>query len=502
MYLKFHEESPTVFRFCAILESEFDLTGEHFSPLEFGSNRDPRHIMITPTKPPHPPSENPMSAPENTPQFIPLSEIERRQKKPFAFLKFLTTVVLGILFGMALFLVWLVFATTEEQRERLFSPIFETTSAVQGFAGLQSPITMLVMGVDVDRPGSQGNSFEGVRSDTMMLVKLDPSENTINIISIPRDSRVSIPGYGTDKVNAAFAYGGLDKAKETVQSNFGVTLDRTLVINTAGVRDVVDALGGIDVYVDQPMRYRDYSAKLFIDLQPGLHHLSGSQAEGFLRFRHDALGDIGRIRRQQVFMSAVLKRIKDPTVWLSLPHVIDVGRQYIQTDMNNAELISIATYAKGIGQSGFQVGTIPGGGGMGGGVSYWNVDPQRAEMLINRLIQGVVPLEESTQTDVAVTVGLLYTKKHSEDVTYLEAQVEAQGWKVACRSPQRSRHTQLVVHNMAKTSGDFDKLRHISSAFENLQLIFAPVGSTFETNSCGNTDFTIVLGDNTRSLTE
>jgi polyisoprenyl-teichoic acid--peptidoglycan teichoic acid transferase len=433
----------------------------------------------------------------------PLTFNSPRKPRIAGFFRFLGTVVLGILFGSTLFLAWLTFATTEEQRQNLFAPLYETQNIVQSITGLQTPTSLLVMGVDM--PGRRGGDpYEGVRSDTMMLVKMDPGAKTISVISVPRDSRVQLArGKGVDKINAAFAYGGPTLAKETVEQNFGLTLDHMVVINTAGVRDVIDAMGGIDVYIDKPMRYKDYTAKLFIDFQPGYHHLNGSQAEGFLRFRHDPLGDIGRVRRQQVFISAVLRRLKDPTVWLSVPNIINVGMKYVITDLSTSDLIAMAAFAKDVPPSGFQVATLPGHSGMIGGGSYWTVDNASATALINRMILGLIPAPAPTDTTlVEPTVGILYSKTHQADLEAWKALFAEAGVKVSCQSRERQRPTQFIVHNMAMRTEDFDKIRHISPAFANLQLIFAPIGSTFETNSCGNTDYTIVLGENTRSLSD
>ena len=210
----------------------------------------------------------------------------------------------------------------------------------------------------------------------------------------------------------------------------------------------------------------------------------------------------GRVRRQQVFLSAIMKRLKDPTVWLSIPHVIDVGMKYVVTDLTPADLIGMATFAKGVEPSGFQVGTLPGHPGMIGGGSYWIVNPDDSEKLINRLFLGIIPTPETADLKRISTVGLLYSKTHAADLPAWQAKIEEEGFAVQCKASQRQRPTQFIVHHMGKTNADFDKIRHISPAFANVQLIFSPYGSTFESNSCGNTDFTLVLGDNTRSLSD
>lgn len=165
---------------------------------------------------------------------------------------------------------------------------------------------ILLMGVDAPNRrlgGKEVDLFEGTRTDTMMLMRVDAGKKRVSVVSIPRDSKVYISGSrGIDKINAAHALGGPDLAVQTVQDSFGIPIDNFMVINFQGVRDLVNAIGGIDLYIEKPMHYTDHTAKLFIDFEPGNTHLNGEQAEAFLRFRHDQLGDIGRIRRQQQFI--------------------------------------------------------------------------------------------------------------------------------------------------------------------------------------------------------
>jgi len=144
-------------------------------------------------------------------------------------------------------------------------------------------------------------SFQG-RSDTILVCRLDPIANSLSVLSIPRDTQARIPGYrGLQKINGANAFGGPLLAAQTIDDLLGIPVDHYAVINVHGLVELVDELGGITVVVPKRMKYTDNSAKLKINLDPGPHVLSGVEAMGFVRFRHDALGDIGRVQRQELF---------------------------------------------------------------------------------------------------------------------------------------------------------------------------------------------------------
>ena len=147
---------------------------------------------------------------------------------------------------------------------------------------------ILFLGVDSNGQGT--DPFIGTRSDSTILINIDPFTRTVNIVSIPRDSKVPIDGHGIDKLNAAYAYGGADLAVRTIEQTFGVKINHYVVLNSSGIKDLVDAIGGLNVYVEKRMRYVDRTDHLNIDLYPGYQFLNGKQAEGYVRFRHDAIG--------------------------------------------------------------------------------------------------------------------------------------------------------------------------------------------------------------------
>ncbi len=204
---------------------------------------------------------------------------------------------------------------------------------------LTQPYQILVMGID------GAGSFEG-RSDTMLLVRFDNSDRRINILTIPRDTRVRIPNYGYDKINAANVFGGANLAIETVQEKLnGVKIDRYIRLDSSGLDEIIDAIGGVEVNVPKVMQYEDKTQKLSIDLRPGLQTLNGKQAEGFIRYRNDGDGDIGRIKRQQIMLQALKAKITNPLILLRLPELIPVIQKHINTNLTAEEIQAIAIFS-------------------------------------------------------------------------------------------------------------------------------------------------------------
>ena len=170
---------------------------------------------------------------------------------------------------------------------------------------------ILILGVDSNGPNTL--PFSGVRSDTMIILNIDTRGKSVNAISIPRDSKVYLADeHGVQKINAAYALGGIELTKRTIEETLGIRIHNYIIINSEGVRKLIDTIGGVPIHIDQNMHYNDYSAKLHINFTKGDYILNGEQAEAYLRFRKDNLGDIGRVHRQQKFIKALIEQIKAP----------------------------------------------------------------------------------------------------------------------------------------------------------------------------------------------
>ncbi len=174
-------------------------------------------------------------------------------------------------------------------------------------------------------------------TDTILVAQLRPG-GEVRLLSIPRDTWMNIPGWGYGKVNGANPHGGPRMLVNAVQQLTGLPIDAYALLSLNALRDLTEAAGGVNLTVAKDLKYDDVAGKLHIDLKAGPQHLNAVQAEGFLRFRHDSEGDIGRVRRQQEFLAALTARLKSPLNLWRLPAVVgalnrnassDLGRQTV-----------------------------------------------------------------------------------------------------------------------------------------------------------------------------
>lgn len=224
------------------------------------------------------------------------------------------------------------------------------------------PVNILVMGIDrVPNAPDDSEAVFGGRSDTMLLVRIDPVNESVNLLSIPRDTRVDIPGIGINKINHANAAGGAELAAQAVSHNMdGVEVDRYVRVSTEAFRELVDLLGGVTVFVPYRMYYVDNTQDLHIDLQPGEQTLNGQQAEGFARFRHDAYGDVGRVQRQQQLIRALRERVMNPTVLPKIPEAMQILQRNLDTNLSLDEMLALINFGLNLEQDHFRMVMLPG----------------------------------------------------------------------------------------------------------------------------------------------
>lgn len=253
---------------------------------------------------------------------------------------------------------------------------------------LNKKTSILFLGIDEVFPGSNGlNESGGIkwkgRSDTIIILVCDPLKNTINALNIPRDTRIAIDGYDIEKINYLNAKDGPEKTKLYVEALLGTHIDHFIAANLHGISNIIDEIGGIVVDVPKRLKYEDRTAKLKINLYPGKQLLNGKQAAGFLRFRHDDLGDIGRITRQQKFMKALLRKMVDPIVFAKTPAILTNFKSNIYTDLTQREIVQVANFIRNVPSSKQKVEMLPGKCGELNDVSYWIPLRQETRQLVN-----------------------------------------------------------------------------------------------------------------------
>ena len=190
---------------------------------------------------------------------------------------------------------------------------------------------ILLLGSDKRAGGEDGVES---RSDTVMLVHVDPDNDYLSILSLPRDLWVEIPGHGMDKLNAAYSFGGLSLTVNTVQQLTNVDVDQTVEIDFKSFEDLTDALGGVYVDVDRRYNYNSEDQGFeSIWISPGYQLLNGKDALDYVRFRHDSNLDFGRMERQQRFLAAAREQISGWNLATKLPGLISALADNVQTTM-------------------------------------------------------------------------------------------------------------------------------------------------------------------------
>ena len=218
-----------------------------------------------------------------------------------------------------------------------------------------------------------GGDAQGARSDTMLLVHISKKRDSAVIISFPRDSVVTIPEHISssdstktvparlNKLNAAFSFGGAPLLISTLEGATGLRIDHYIEINFLGFKNIIDALGGIDVCVKKNIK--DNKSNLVLDA--GLQTLDGVQALKYVRTRYfDGLGDIGRMTRQQEFMSAVLRKATSTGTLLNPIKLVNFFNAAIKTvttdkELNKNDLLTLGKQLKNLSADRVRTLTVP-----------------------------------------------------------------------------------------------------------------------------------------------
>ncbi|MEK4511885.1 LytR family transcriptional regulator [Paenibacillus anaericanus] len=265
------------------------------------------------------------------------------------FLKVLLTVIILLVIGVGIYLGSMVVTLND---------VIDETGSPEAVAPENSakvkPITMLLLGTDY-RPET-GTHL----TDVMMVIAINPETKSATIVSLPRDTRMQMDGYKTNKINAFYpnflakekksGISAKQEMKTMMSKYFDLTIDYVVVMNFQGFRDVVDALGGVDVNVDANMCYRDRADGTDINLQQGAQHLDGDKALGYVRYRKSncspktkASDDFDRNRRQNEVLHALMDQAKSMNGVLGAGNVIKAIGKNVETDFESAQMKNMIT---------------------------------------------------------------------------------------------------------------------------------------------------------------
>lgn len=250
---------------------------------------------------------------------------------------------------------------------------------------LNKRINVLLLGID-DGDSEDMALDTPKRTDAMIVVSFDPENKDVAMLSIPRDTRVSIPGRRwPDKANSAYAYGGVSLAKQTVANLLQIPIHYYMLVNWQGFIEVVDMMGGVDMYVDHNMNYEDPYANLKIHIKQGYQHLNGKQSGEYVRFRHDELGDIGRVQRQQKFLKTLASQFFTFSNLVKTPALIQTMFKYVSTDMDAMTMLRAANSFRIFGDSSLHSEMLFGDFKTIQEISYWQTTPSQVAKTLDKL---------------------------------------------------------------------------------------------------------------------
>lgn len=181
------------------------------------------------------------------------------------------------------------------------------------------------------------------RADAIMIVSIDPVAKKASLLSVLRDTYVHIPGHGMNRINAALSLGGPELAMKTVSELTGLDMQFYVYADFEGFIRLVDAMGGVDFYVEKNMYYPDEIPEYSINLKQGYQHLDGRKALQYVRFRHDALSDYTRTERQRNFLKALAEKAQSPATLIRLPKLLNEVEPYIETNLTLFRMMQLGT---------------------------------------------------------------------------------------------------------------------------------------------------------------
>lgn len=243
---------------------------------------------------------------------------------------------------------------------------------------------ILLLGVDARQGEKQS------RSDTMMLVSIDPELEKVAVISIPRDTKVDVEGSSLDKICTANFVGGPEMAVRSVENLLDIDIDHYVVADFTGFEKIVDTLGGVTVNV----KHRMYKAGEGIDLYPGVQRMDGKDALAFVRYRDYSLGDIDRNSQQQEFVRALFDELMQAGTITKLPVLAMQLNDYVETNWGIGDMVKIVSWVPFIQNDAIVCQTLPGyfydERNNEGQVlqSYWLADKQQAGELLDNVLAG------------------------------------------------------------------------------------------------------------------
>ncbi|AVK96581.1 transcriptional regulator [Lysinibacillus sphaericus] len=285
--------------------------------------------------------------------------------------------IVGSLLTIFLIFIGTAYYTIQKTMNKINTPLVEATDITEEAPKTmkkKEPFSVLLLGVD-ERSNDSG------RSDTMIVITVNPEKQTMKMLSIPRDTRTEIIGHDTvDKINHAYAFGGVPMAMDTVENLLDIPLDYYVFINMEGFLQIIDTLGGVTIQNDMDLTYDSYH------FPKGELSLNGDEALIFSRIRYeDPRGDFGRQIRQRQIIEAVMKKASTPSVILKASDMLDVVGDNVRMNFTVKDLIQLQSIYKKMDSSIEQLSFEAEGGKMIDRIWYYVPDETELQQIQTEL---------------------------------------------------------------------------------------------------------------------
>lgn len=352
---------------------------------------------------------------------------------------------------------------------------------------VKEPVNILLLGVDA---GDYNNktSHNPKRSDTMILVRYNPDDNKVYMLSLPRDTRVTINGH-KEKLNAAHSIGGVPLAIETIEKMLGLKINYYAKVDYSGFRSCIDAIGGIDMEIPYNMDYDAYGINIHFK-KGEFVHMDGKKAEEFVRWRKNndgggyAMGDLGRVATQQQFILKIIEKMKTPAGILKIPSLIETASKYVTTNMNAATMIKYMFKLRSIDASQINNKVLEGEPKYIGGVSYFIYNKEKNQEYLSNFKDGNTEAAAKDLDRGKIKIKILNSTGVSGLAAKYKNKLESLGYNVTSIGNYTKKQDFTIIN-------DYSKSDYGQALFNDLG--FGDV--TEKQNSDTNSDVVIILGD-------
>ncbi len=360
------------------------------------------------------------------------------------------------------------------------------TQPISESNNLSRAVNILVLGVEpvINENVTEANSTFRGQIDTVLLLHFDPVDRSLKLLSIPRDSLVEIENGGVDRVKNLNIDNNGETTAKIISKNFRyLTIDRYLRLTTDAVAKLIDAVGGVEVFVPEAISYEDKTQKLKIDLVVGWQTLNGEKTLQFVRYL-DNNGDLERVQRQQIAIEAFRKRLQNPTIVARIPEIISILRSNIDTNLSQEEILVLGNFSAELQRDNLQMILLAGATESDGS---WLIDKTGRDRILNQFFgQFSTPISNNNNNLTGARITIQNTTRRSQLSQELFDYLNKRNfWNVRIIDdlPMELRETQIIAQK-----GDIDLATQLKTFLNFGKINASSIGDL-------DSEITIQIGD-------